>query len=45
MLENVEAEIRRVLPNATVFTHLEPSADSASWDDIQQSGHQPPIEH
>jgi divalent metal cation (Fe/Co/Zn/Cd) transporter len=34
LLEDVEAEIRSALPTATVFTHLEPLDDPASWDDI-----------
>jgi len=33
LLERIEADIRHVLPNATVFTHLEPSDDPASFDD------------
>ncbi len=35
LLEDVETGIRTVLPNATVFTHLEPSDDPASWDDVE----------
>ncbi|MBK9053604.1 MAG: cation transporter [Chloroflexi bacterium] len=35
ILEQIEAEIRRTLPNATVFTHLESLNDPASWEDIQ----------
>lgn len=34
LLEDVETGIRTVLPNATVFTHLEPSDDPASWEDV-----------
>jgi cation diffusion facilitator family transporter len=34
LLEEVEAEVRAALPNATVFTHLEPLEDPVSWDDI-----------
>lgn len=33
LLEQLEQEIRRVLPNATVFTHLESLDDPSSWDD------------
>ena len=33
LLEGIEADIRRALPNATVFTHLESLNDPASWDD------------
>lgn len=33
LLEKIEADIRRVLPSITVFTHLEPLGDPASWDD------------
>jgi divalent metal cation (Fe/Co/Zn/Cd) transporter len=34
LLERIEAEVRGVLPNASVFTHLESLDDPASWDDI-----------
>ncbi len=33
LLESIEADIRRALPSVTVFTHLEPLDDPASWDD------------
>ncbi len=33
LLEAIEADIRKALPNATVFTHLEPLNDPASWED------------
>ena len=33
LLDKIEAEIRQALPDATVFTHLEPLDDPASWDD------------
>lgn len=33
LLESIEADLRRELPNVTVFTHLEPLTDPASWDD------------
>jgi len=34
LLERIEADLRRVLPNATVLTHLESLDDPASWDDM-----------
>jgi cation diffusion facilitator family transporter len=34
LLENVEREIRAALPNAIVFTHLEPVEDPVSFDDV-----------
>ncbi len=33
LLETIEADVRRALPNATVFTHLESLNDPASWED------------
>jgi cation diffusion facilitator family transporter len=33
MAEEVEAELRRKLPHATVFTHLEPADDPRSFED------------
>ncbi|MEP7356268.1 MAG: cation transporter dimerization domain-containing protein, partial [Anaerolineales bacterium] len=33
LLERIEADVRRELPNVTVFTHLESLNDPASWDD------------
>ncbi len=33
LLEDIEADIRRALPGITIFTHLEPVNDPASWDD------------
>ena len=33
LLEQVELDIRGALPNATVFTHLEPIEDPHSWQD------------
>ena len=35
LVEDVEAALRRRLPYATVFTHLEPAEDPRSLDDIQ----------
>lgn len=33
LLEHIEADIRAVLPNVSISTHLEPLEDPASWDD------------
>lgn len=33
LLDKIEAEIRVALPDATLFTHLEPIEDPASWED------------
>ena len=33
LLEQIERDIRAVLPNVTVFTHLESLDDPASWQD------------
>jgi divalent metal cation (Fe/Co/Zn/Cd) transporter len=33
LLDKIEADIRRVLPDSVVFTHLESLDDPASWDD------------
>ena len=33
LADKIEAEIRQALPDATVFTHLEPLDDPASWND------------
>jgi divalent metal cation (Fe/Co/Zn/Cd) transporter len=33
LLEGIEAEIRKAMPSATVFTHLESLNDPASWED------------
>jgi cation diffusion facilitator family transporter len=38
LLERIETDIRGVLPNVTVFTHLESLADPASWDDVALDG-------
>ncbi len=35
LLESIEADIRSAFPNATVFTHIEPLNDPASWEDTQ----------
>jgi cation diffusion facilitator family transporter len=34
LIERIEADIRRALPHATVFTHIEAKEDPAAWDDI-----------
>ena len=34
LLEQIETEIRIILPNTTVFTHLESLNDPSSWHDI-----------
>lgn len=34
LLEEIEADIRAALPQVSVFTHLEPIEDPASWKDI-----------
>jgi cation diffusion facilitator family transporter len=33
LLERIESDIRDVVPNVTVLTHLEPLDDPASWED------------
>lgn len=35
LVERIEAEIRAVVPNSTVFTHLEPREDPAAWRDTR----------
>ncbi len=34
LLDRIENDIRAVLPDATVFTHLESLEDPASWEDV-----------
>jgi cation diffusion facilitator family transporter len=34
LLEEIEHGIRAVIPNATVFTHLEPLGDPSAWEDV-----------
>lgn len=34
LLEQIEHDIRAAVPGTTVFTHLEPLEDPASWDDM-----------
>lgn len=43
LCEEIEEEIRRVVPGSTVFTHLEPIEDPASWRD-QHLERSPPRE-
>jgi cation diffusion facilitator family transporter len=33
LLEEIERDVRRALPGAHVFTHLEPAEDPVSWED------------
>jgi cation diffusion facilitator family transporter len=42
LLERIEADIRRAIPNASILTHLESLDDPASWDDIPLDRGQPP---
>jgi cation diffusion facilitator family transporter len=45
LLESLEADMRHVLPNVTVFAHLESLNDPASWDDVNLDPVEtPPIE-
>jgi cation diffusion facilitator family transporter len=43
LLERLEADIRRAVPNLSVLTHLESLEDPASWDDValDRSGEAP----
>jgi hypothetical protein len=34
LLEKLELELHGILPDATLFTHLEPIDDPTSWEDI-----------
>ncbi len=45
LLERLEADIRRAVPNISVLTHLESLEDPASWEDValDRSG-DPPVE-
>lgn len=45
LLERIESDIRGVLPNVTVLTHLEALDDPASWDDITLDRATPPAGH
>jgi divalent metal cation (Fe/Co/Zn/Cd) transporter len=42
LLERIEADIRRAIPNASLLTHLESLDDPASWDDIRLDRGEPP---
>lgn len=42
LLELIEADIRRAIPNASVLTHLESLDDPASWDDVALDRDSPP---
>ena len=42
LLERIEADIRRAIPNASVLTHLESLDDPASWEDIPLDRGRPP---
>lgn len=42
LLEQIEADIRKELPRAVVFTHLESLDDPASWDDVELDRSAPP---
>lgn len=35
LLEEIEEQVRALVPNSTVFTHLEPVEDPVSWHDTQ----------
>ncbi len=35
LLERIEVDIRQTIPTVTVFTHMEPLDDPASWQDAQ----------
>jgi cation diffusion facilitator family transporter len=35
LLEEIEHEIRSLLPDLTILTHLEPVEDPVSWDDVE----------
>jgi cation diffusion facilitator family transporter len=41
LLENIEADIRHALPSITVFTHLEPINDPASFEDTDLDREEP----
>jgi divalent metal cation (Fe/Co/Zn/Cd) transporter len=35
LVEHIEADVRSAIPNITVFTHIEPINDPASFADMQ----------
>ncbi len=41
ILEQIEGEIRAVVPNTTVTTHLEPLEDPCSWEDLSLDREKP----
>jgi divalent metal cation (Fe/Co/Zn/Cd) transporter len=45
LLERIEADIRGVVPDVTVFTHLESLDDPASWEDqaLDRKSGAPPV--
>lgn len=48
MLERLEGDVRRAVPQVTVLTHLEPDNDPASWQDVEldrESDPTPPVTH
>lgn len=38
LVEELEADVREVLPGATLFTHLEPIEEPESWNDTELDG-------
>ena len=42
LLERIEADLRAVLPNLTVLTHMESLNDPASWQDMALDRSEPP---
>ncbi len=44
LLERIEADLRAILPSATVFTHMESQDDPASWDDVSLDRPEVPVE-
>jgi len=43
LLEQIEADIRRTVPGALTFTHLEPVDDPVSWEDEKLERPEPPF--
>ena len=44
LLERIEEEVRGAIPNSSVFTHLEPIEDPASFADVRLERQEPPPE-
>ena len=45
LVEKIESDLRRALPNAVIFTHLESLTDPISWEDTElDRSHPPPQE-